>query len=108
MRRIVIRTLRQAGFDNLEIIEAGDGAELVEMVRTHNPDLVLSDWNMPNLTGLQALAAIRAGGYQVPFGFITAEGSDMMRAQAAQAGASFLVAKPFNAETIQEALFAFM
>jgi two-component system chemotaxis response regulator CheY len=106
MRRIVIRTLRQAGFDDVEIIEACDGAELVALVRSESPDLVLSDWNMPNMTGINALKMIRGEGSNVPFGFVTSEGSEMMREQAAAAGASFLVAKPFTAETLQEALSA--
>jgi two-component system chemotaxis response regulator CheY len=106
MRRIVIRTLRQAGFDDWDITEATDGAELVALVRSGNPDLVLSDWNMPNMTGINALRTLRAEGSNVPFGFVTSEGSEMMREQAAAAGAVFLIAKPFTPEAMQEALAA--
>ncbi len=108
MRRIVIRTLRQAGLDNLEIIEASDGLELVDLVRANNPDLVLSDWNMPNMTGIQALVTVRGDGWNGPFGFVTSEGSEMMREQAAAAGAAFLVAKPFTPEAMSEALSAYV
>jgi two-component system chemotaxis response regulator CheY len=104
MRRIVIRTLRQAGFDDMEVTEACDGAELVALVRADQPDLVLSDWNMPNMTGINALIMLRSEGCAVPFGFVTSEGSDEMRQQAAAAGAAFLVAKPFTPEAMQEAL----
>lgn len=108
MRRIIIRSLRQAGFGHVKVVEASDGVELIELVRVHKPDVVLSDWNMPNMSGVQALRAIRATGSQVPFGFITSEGSEMMREQALEAGASFLVAKPFTAEVLQDALCAYM
>lgn len=104
MRQIVIRTLRQAGYDDWEILEASDGQELYDMVLDNNPDLVLSDWNMPNATGIEALVALRQAGSTVPFGFVTSEGSPEMRAQAEQAGALFLIAKPFTAESFQEVI----
>ncbi|WP_264466197.1 response regulator [Pengzhenrongella sicca] len=100
MRQIVIRTLRQAGYD-WEITEAADGAIALEVVTDEQPDLVLSDWNMPNMTGIDLLRALRAGGDDVPFGFVTSEGSPEMREQAAEAGALFLIAKPFTAESFR-------
>jgi two-component system chemotaxis response regulator CheY len=104
MRQIVIRTLRQAGYDDHEIIQAPDGLEALQMVGSEKPDLVLSDWNMPEMTGLECLEALRAAGSQVPFGFVTSEGSPEMREKAANAGALFLIAKPFTEETFREAL----
>lgn len=106
MRKIVIRTLRQAGFGDAMIAEAADGVELVDIAVNDGPDLCLSDWNMPNMTGIEALQAIRAQGCQVPFGFVTSEGSDPMRAAAEAAGASFLITKPFTAEAFADALGA--
>jgi len=103
MRQIVIRTLRQAGYD-WEILEATDGQEVYDLTLDNNPDLVLSDWNMPNATGLEALIALRQAGCQVPFGFVTSEGSPEMREQAANAGALFLIAKPFSAESFKAAI----
>ena len=103
MRKIVIRTLRQAGF-NLDIVEANDGQELVAMVASEQLDLVLSDWNMPNMTGIEGLQALRSSGSTVPFGFVTSEGSPEMREKAANAGALFLIAKPFNEDTFKDAL----
>lgn len=100
MRQIVIRTLRQAGYD-WEIIEAADGQEVYDMTLEHQPDLVLSDWNMPNATGIEALQALRQAGNDVPFGFITSEGSEQMREVAASAGALFLIAKPFTADSFK-------
>ncbi|WP_168582431.1 response regulator [Gephyromycinifex aptenodytis] len=103
MRMIVIRTLRQAGFE-ADITECEDGAQGLTQVKAVSPDLVLSDWNMPNMTGIEFLQALRAEGNQVPFGFVTSEGSDAMRSQAEESGALFLIAKPFTADMFSEAL----
>ena len=104
MRQIVIRTLRQAGFDDHEIVEAEDGADALAKVGSEKPDLVLSDWNMPNMTGIECLQALRSSGSAVPFGFVTSEGSLEMREKAANAGALFLIAKPFTPEAFREVL----
>lgn len=103
MRQIVIRTLRQAGYD-WQIIEATDGQEAYDMALAENPDLILSDWNMPNATGIEALQALRQAGCMIPFGFVTSEGSQEMRDQAEAAGALFLIAKPFTAESFREVI----
>ena len=104
MRKIVIRTLRQAGYGDALIAEASDGSELVDIAINDQPDLCLSDWNMPVMNGIEALRAIRAQGSTVTFGFVTSEGSDVMRQTATEAGAAFLIVKPFTAEAFQEAL----
>jgi two-component system, chemotaxis family, chemotaxis protein CheY len=106
MRKIVIRTLRQAGFGDALICEAADGAELVDIAVNDGPDLVLSDWNMPVMTGIEALRAIRSQGCNVAFGFVTSEGSEPMRAEAEAAGASFLITKPFTPDAFADALGA--
>jgi two-component system chemotaxis response regulator CheY len=104
MRQIVIRTLRQAGYDWWEISEAGDGAQALQMVAEIDPALVLSDWNMPEMTGIELLRTLRAQGSDVPFAFVTSEGSPGMRRQAEEAGALFLIAKPFTAEIFRETI----
>lgn len=108
MRRIVTRTLRQAGFDVSGIVEAADGRQAYDIVMSDEPDLVLSDWNMPEMTGIESLRAIRAAGSDVLFGFVTSEGSSEMRAEAAAAGAAFLIAKPFTADTFRDVLGEFV
>ncbi len=104
MRMIVVRTLRQAGFGGHEVIEAEDGREALELVGRHAPDLILSDWNMPEMTGIEFLQALRSRGDGTPFCFVTSEGSDEMREQAAAAGALGLIAKPFTAEAFLDVL----
>ena len=104
MRQIVSRTLRQAGFSGYEVIEACDGREALDRAREHKPDLVLSDWNMPEMNGIQFLRELRGGGVNVPFGFVTSEGTPEMRKTAEEAGALFLISKPFTADTFREIL----
>jgi two-component system chemotaxis response regulator CheY len=104
MRQIVVRTLRQAGYGNADVVEAENGADALAKVASEQPDLVLSDWNMPEMTGIDFLRALRAGGDNRPFGFVTSEGSPAMRDQATQAGAQFLIAKPFTPEMFSETL----
>ncbi len=104
MRQIVTRTLRQAGFDGHSVVEATNGAEAYDLVQKEAPDLILSDWNMPEMTGIQLLSALRGAGSGVPFGFVTSEGSAEMRQRAEAAGAMFLIAKPFTPDAFREAL----
>jgi two-component system, chemotaxis family, chemotaxis protein CheY len=104
MRQIVTRTLRQAGYTGHELVEACDGQELYNAAVAEEPDLVLSDWNMPGMTGVEALRALRADGVEVPFGFVTSESTPAMRELAAAAGALFLITKPFTADHFREAL----
>ncbi|MFN8195480.1 MAG: response regulator [Nocardioidaceae bacterium] len=104
MRQIVKRTLRQAGYPDAEVTEAENGREALDVVAAGAPDLVLSDWNMPEMNGIELLTTLRANGHGVPFGFVTSEGSPEMRQRAQSAGALFLVAKPFTPEGFREAL----
>jgi len=104
MRQIVIRTLRQAGFDGHELLEAADGREARESALSQKPDLVVSDWNMPEMTGIQVLSALRAAGNTVPFGFVTSECTPEMQQAAEAAGAVFFIIKPFTPERFKEAL----
>lgn len=108
MRQIVIRTLRQAGYDWWEIEEAEDGAAALERIRDVKPDFVLSDWNMPNMTGIDVLRSLRKEGNQTPFAFVTSESSDQMRDQAEKAGALFLISKPFTADVFRETIDPFI
>ncbi|HEY9555716.1 MAG TPA: response regulator [Acidimicrobiales bacterium] len=106
MRMIVSRTLRQAGFGDGTLREAADGAEALAAIEAEQPDLVLSDWNMPNVNGIELLQALRAAGNEVRFGFITSESTTEMREQAIGAGAEFLLAKPFTADDFAEVIGA--
>ncbi len=101
MLRIVRGLLRQINFHNVE--EAGDGAAALEKLRHGNFGLVISDWNMAPMTGLQLLQAVRADVRlrATPFIMITAESKTENVIAAKQAGVSNYIVKPFNAETLQ-------
>ena len=104
MRMIVKRTLRQAGFGEAAVEEAVNGVEGVAAAKSFNPDIILSDWNMPEMDGLTFLQTIRSEGITIPFGFITTEGTPEMMETAKSSGALFLITKPFTVETFQKEL----
>jgi two-component system chemotaxis response regulator CheY len=104
MRMIVQRAIRQAGFSGLTFVEAENGVDALEKLQSCKPALILSDWNMPEMSGIEFLTRARAAGIRIPFGFITSEGSDEIRATAARAGANFLVTKPFTPDDLQASL----
>ena len=104
MRMMVVRTLRQAGFGGNDVEQAEDGAVALEKIRASCPDLVLADWNMPNMTGIELLNALRAENNEVDFGFITTESTQEMRRKATDAGAKFLISKPFTVESFEKVL----
>ena len=108
MRMIVRRTLRQAGYTNLEVVEAADGREALSKIRQERPQLILSDWNMPNLDGYGLLEALRAEGITTPFGFVTAQGTPEMKQRARAAGASFFVTKPITVDAFRKHLSRFI
>ena len=108
MRMIVRRTLREAGYGHLDVLQAGDGSEALDVIHKDPPALIFSDWNMPNKSGIELLEALNAEGNKIPFGFVTTESSSEMRARAAQTGAKFLITKPFTAEIFGKVLDAFL
>ena len=104
MRMIVKRTLKDAGYGEHPTTEAASGVEGLEALRREAFDVILCDWNMPHMNGIDMLHVFRAEKFPGVFGFVTSEGSVDTRAQAAAAGAVFLIAKPFTKEDFQAAL----
>ncbi len=104
MRMIVKRTLRQAGFGGHDVAEATNGAEALGQIQDARPDLVLCDWNMPEMNGIELLESLNRENIRLKFGFVTSEGTAEMRQRAAEAGALFLISKPFTSDHFQEAL----
>ena len=101
MLRIIRNLLKQIGFNNVD--EASDGADALSKLRLKNFGLVISDWNMEPMTGLQLLQSVRADAKlkTLPFIMITAESKIENVVVAKQAGVSNYIVKPFNAETLQ-------
>lgn len=104
MRRIVRNLLKELGFTNVD--EAEDGVIALQKLRSSEFDFVVSDWNMPNMTGIELLRAMRAdpGLKHLPLLMITAEAKKENIIEAAQAGASGYIVKPFTAATLSEKL----
>ena len=102
MRRIVKNILNQLGFKN--IIEADDGSTALEALKQEHVGLIISDWNMPKMTGLELLKAVRAHPdyATTPFIMVTAEAQQENIIQAVKAKVSQYIVKPFTAETLGE------
>ena len=104
MRMIVQRTVKKAGFTDLEFVEAENGVQALEVIESEKPDVVLSDWNMPEMNGIELLRKLRADGNLITLGFITSESGADTKAEATEAGAAFVITKPFTPENFQVAL----
>lgn len=104
MRRILKNILKKIGFTH--IIEADDGSNALKVLEKEKVDLVISDWNMPKMTGIEFLKAVRANPAfkDLPFLMVTAEAQKQNIIEAVQAGVSNYVVKPFTEEVITEKL----
>ncbi len=104
MRRILKNILRQIGFTNIS--EADDGKDALNMLKKKKFDLILCDWNMPEMPGIELLKRVRAddGLKDIAFVMVTAEAKKENILAAVQEGVSNYVVKPFTAETISEKL----
>ena len=104
MRRIVRTLLKELGYTNVD--EAEDGVMALAKLKSEAFDFVVSDWNMPNMTGIDLLKAIRADAAlkHLPVLMVTAEAKKENIIEAAQAGASGYIVKPFTAGTLDEKL----
>lgn len=107
MRRIQANTLKSIGYE--DVIQAADGQEAVNQLKA-NPDvnLVLMDWNMPNMTGIEALKVIKADDAMkaTPVIMVTSESEKSRIVEAIQSGAANYVVKPFDADTLAEKIKA--
>ena len=102
MRRIVKNILRQLGFEN--ILEADDGMSALDVLRSQKVDFIISDWNMPRLSGMELLKAVRTSDEwkDLPFLMVTAEGQKENVIEAVKAKVSNYIVKPFTPETLAE------
>lgn len=105
MRRIVKTLLRQNGYNNF--IEAEDGRQAFDTLQSEGDiEFIVSDWNMPNMTGLEFLKKVRADPrfQSIPFLMVTAEAEKENIIEAVKAGVSNYVVKPFTGQTLKEKL----
>ena len=103
MRKIVERSLRQAGLESLAVLEAGSGVEGLDVLRTRRVDIIFSDINMPLMDGLEFVRQLHAQKLAegVPVVMITTESSEEHVKQAIEAGAMGYIRKPFTADQVK-------
>jgi two-component system chemotaxis response regulator CheY len=108
MRKVVRNLLKQAGYEN--IVEAEDGVSALRVLKSQKIDFVISDWNMPNMTGIELLKAVRADSdtATMPFLMVTAEALQDNVIAAVKAGVSNYIVKPFTAEILNEKIVKIM
>ncbi len=104
MQTIVRRGVEQLGYNNLEIRNANNGVEALDIIRNWEPTLVLCDWHMPEMNGLELLYALNREMLGIQIGFVTTETSEKRKIEALSAGAKFFVQKPFDYKTLHEAV----
>ena len=104
MRRILKNVFTQIGFTN--IIEADDGTTALDVLKDNKVDLIVSDWNMPKMSGLDLLKTVRSNEStkDTPFLMVTASSQKDDVLEAVQAGVSNYIVKPFTADTVKEKL----
>lgn len=102
MRKVIRNLLKQSGYEN--VIEAEDGVAAMNVLKSTKIDFVISDWNMPNMTGIELLRAVRSdnGLSALPFLMVTAESLKDNVVEAVKAGVSNYIVKPFTAEVLGE------
>ncbi|TQV86623.1 response regulator [Aliikangiella coralliicola] len=104
MQTIVRRILSNAGYSDHFFKFADNGKEALERIRTWNPDMVLLDWHMPEMTGIELLQRVKELRLETRIGLITAERNQNSIQRAKDAGAMFVVNKPFTVEKLKESL----
>jgi two-component system chemotaxis response regulator CheY len=103
MRRIIVSVLKKAGVD--DVIEVTNGQEAVDLLAQPNDvGLVLLDWNMPVMTGIEALTRIRTTNKSLPVVMVTTESEKEKVVEAIKAGANDYLLKPFNPQDVQDKL----
>jgi len=102
MRKVIRNLLKQGGFEN--VVEAEDGVAALKVLKSQQVDFIISDWNMPNMSGLELLKAVRADDdiKALPFLMVTAEALKDNVVAAVKAGVSNYIVKPFTAEVLNE------
>ena len=105
MRRIIKNTLQKLGFET--ILEAGNGVEALEVMSKNKVDMIVTDWNMPEMDGLTFVKAVRAKDEykDLPILMITTEAAKADILTALRSGVNNYVVKPFTPETLQEKVF---
>ncbi len=107
MRKIIQRNIKETGLIVDEFVEAGDGKQALDKVNDNgNLDLILLDWNMPNMSGIEFVRALRSLNLpnRIPVVMVTTEGSEAKVSEAKESGADGYLTKPFTADQLRDTL----
>jgi CheY-like chemotaxis protein len=104
MQHIVKRGLEKLGYDDLDIVLASSGMDALKIAKEWQPKLILSDWHMPEMTGIELMYELSKAMLDIDIGFVTTESSPERIKEATDAGALFVVSKPFDVETLHNAV----
>ncbi len=110
MRKIIQRNLKESGLVVDEFLEAGDGKQALDVVNSNSVDLILCDWNMPNMSGIEFVRTLRSLNLpnKIPIVMVTTEGSDAKVAEAKESGADGYLTKPFTPDQLRDKLGEFL
>mgnify|MGYP000090632004 FL=1 len=107
MRKIIQRNIKETGLVVDEFVEAGDGNQALDKVNANGDlDLILLDWNMPNMSGIEFVKTLRSLNLskRIPVVMVTTEGSDAKVSEAKESGADGYLTKPFTADQLRDTL----
>jgi len=104
MRMIVVKSLRQAGFESATVIEASGAKEALQKLAAGGIDIMLSDVNMPDISGIELVKVVKSKMRSLPVIMITTESSPEMKEEMLKAGASGIITKPFPPEELQKVI----
>ena len=104
MRNIMKKCLRKAGYENHDVIEAKSGPQAIELIASESPDLLITDIDMPEMTGLEMVEQLQSKGIHIRFGVASAQSGYEIILQAMELGARFMLKKPFDAAAVKQAM----
>jgi CheY-like chemotaxis protein len=102
IRPLIVRLIRTCGFET--VAEAGDGKEALAYLASHDPDLILTDMDMPRMNGIEFVRKLRAADVRTPVIMMSAQDDETLIAQARQAGISAYLSKPMNAQSLSRTI----
>ncbi len=110
MRKIIKKNIKDAGLVVDEFADAGDGKQALDVVSHDNIDLILCDWNMPNMSGIEFIRTLRSLNLpkKIPVIMVTTEGSDSKKSEAKDSGADGYLTKPFTPDQLRDALGSYI
>ncbi len=106
MRKIIKKNITESGMTVGEFVDAGDGKQALEAVSNNDIDLILCDWNMPNMSGIEFIKSLSTLGLpkKIPVIMVSTEGSDAKMAEAMASGAVGYLTKPFTPDQLRDTL----